>query len=65
MNELLLFWNEYKKTVEELEIDVVKGIGGNASARLRARKTLRKLSKASAKLTKELLMIDKSKEEDK
>lgn len=65
MNELLQLWNEYKKTVEELEADVVKGINGNASARLRARKTLRKMSKASAKLTKELLNIDKSKKEEK
>lgn len=60
MNELLKLWEEYKKTVEELDIDVVKGVNGNASARLRSRKTFRKLAKASAKLTKELLMMDKS-----
>lgn len=65
MNELLQFWNEYKKMVEDLEIDVVKGINGNASARLRSRKTLRKIAKASAKLTKELLMIDKAGDQEK
>lgn len=62
--DLLQQWKEYKKLVEEVEVDVVKGTSGNASARLRARKSFRVLSKHASKLCKMLLEMDKSKKEE-
>ena len=52
-------WEELKKLVESLELDVVKNISGNKSAGVRARKGLRQLKKKASDVVKTSLNSDK------
>jgi len=52
-------WEELKKLVESLELDVVKNISGNKSAGVRARKGLRLLKKRVSDVVKTSLNSDK------
>ena len=52
-------WEELKKLVESLELDVVKNISGNKSAGVRARKGLRHLKKKVSDVVKTSLNSDK------
>lgn len=52
-------WEELKKLVESLELDVVKNISGNKSAGVRARKGLRLLKKKVSDVVKTSLNSDK------
>ena len=52
-------WDELKKLVESLELDVVKNIAGNKSAGTRARKGLRLIKQKAADVVKTSLNADK------
>jgi len=52
-------FEELKKLVESLQIDVVKNASGNKSAGVRARKGLRELKKLASELVKTSLSSDK------
>lgn len=52
-------WQEIKKLVESLEIDVLKSDRGNASAGVRVRKGLRLLKQLSSGLVKESMEAGK------
>lgn len=59
-SEMSTQWEELKKLVESLELDVVKNIGGNKSAGVRARKGLRLLKQKVSDVVKTSLNSDKS-----
>jgi len=52
-------WDELKKLVESLELDVAKNISGNKSAGTRARKGLRLIKQKAAEVVKTSLESDK------
>jgi|TARA_Y100000385_G_C13007943_1_gene600325 hypothetical protein len=52
-------FEELKKLVESLQVDVVKNASGNKSAGVRARKGLRELKKLASELVKTSLTSDK------
>lgn len=52
-------WDELKKLVESLELDVAKNINGNKSAGTRARKGLRLIKQKAAEVVKTSLESDK------
>ena len=57
-------WNEIKALVEQVEVDVLKNAGGNASAGVRARKGLRTLKSRAADLTKATIEAEKTRKSD-
>tara|TARA_B100001250_G_C19125733_1_gene497365 strand:+ start:253 stop:438 length:186 start_codon:yes stop_codon:yes gene_type:complete len=60
MNDNLIdVYEELKKLVETLQIDIVKNAGGNKSAGVRARKGLREVKKIAAEIVKSSLSADK------
>ena len=52
-------WDELKKLVESLELDMAKNISGNKSAGTRARKGLRLVKQKAAEVVKASLESDK------
>lgn len=52
-------WDELKKLIESLELDVAKNISGNKSAGTRARKGLRLVKQKAADVVKTSLESDK------
>jgi hypothetical protein len=52
-------WDELKKLIESLELDVAKNISGNKSAGTRARKGLRLIKQKAAEVVKTSLESDK------
>jgi len=52
-------WEELKKLVESLELDVAKNVNGNKSAGTRARKGLRLIKSKAAEVVKASLESDK------
>lgn len=58
--EMSTQWEELKKLVESLELDVVKNISGNKSAGVRARKGLRLLKQKASDVVKTSLNTDKT-----
>ena len=58
-SQLQAKWEELKVLVETLEIDIVKNIGGNKSAGVRARKGLRLLKTNASEIVKTSLACDK------
>ena len=52
-------WDELKKLIESLELDVAKNISGNKSAGTRARKGLRLIKQKAADVVKTSLESDK------
>jgi uncharacterized lipoprotein len=52
-------WDELKKLVESLELDMAKNINGNKSAGTRARKGLRLIKQKAAEVVKTSLESDK------
>ena len=52
-------WDELKKLVESLELDMAKNISGNKSAGTRARKGLRLIKQKAAEVVKASLESDK------
>jgi uncharacterized lipoprotein len=58
--EMSTQWEELKKLVESLELDVVKNISGNKSAGVRARKGLRLLKQKASDVVKTSLNSDKT-----
>ncbi len=52
-------WEELKKIVESLELDIAKNISGNKSAGTRARKGLRLIKQKAAEVVKTSLESDK------
>ena len=60
MNDNLIdAFEELKKLVESLQIDVVKNANGNKSAGVRARKGLREVKKVASDIVKKSLTSDK------
>ena len=60
MNDNLIDgYEELKKLIESLQIDIVKNAGGNKSAGVRARKGLREIKKIAAEIVKSSLTADK------
>lgn len=53
-------WDELKKLVESLELDVAKNISGNKSAGTRARKGLRLVKQKVSEVVKTSLESDKA-----
>lgn len=64
-NSVVTKWNELKKLIEDLEIDVVKNAKGVAAAGVRARKGLRDLKTKAAELVKTTVELDKAKKATK
>tara|TARA_B100000287_G_scaffold367569_1_gene363406 strand:+ start:2010 stop:2207 length:198 start_codon:yes stop_codon:yes gene_type:complete len=58
-SEMSKQWDELKKLVESLELDVAKNISGNKSAGTRARKGLRQLKQKAADVVKVSLESDR------
>jgi len=56
---MLAQWDELKKLVESLELDVAKNINGNKSAGTRARKGLRLIKQKASEVVKTSLESDK------
>jgi len=52
-------WDELKKLVESLELDIAKNVSGNKSAGTRARKGLRLVKQKAAEVVKTSLESDK------
>lgn len=52
-------WDELKKLVESLELDMAKNISGNKSAGTRARKGLRLVKQKASEVVKASLESDK------
>lgn len=57
-------WDELKRLVESLEIDLHKNARGNASAGIRTRKGLRLLKKKAGELVKSILDADKERNKE-
>ena len=64
-SELLAEWTEIKKTVEDLELDIVKNVRGVAAAGVRARKALRDLKTKLAVFVRNTIKRDKVKKAEK
>lgn len=64
-NSVLAKWDELKKIVEALELDITKNARGNASAGVRSRKGLRQLAACSKELVKMTIELDKSEKSSK
>ena len=62
---LLDKWNEIKMLVDATDVDVTKSAGGNASAGVRSRHSMRLLRKKAADFTKSLLESSKAQHSDK
>ena len=58
-DNLIESFEELKKLVESLQIDVVKNANGNKSAGVRARKGLREVKKVASEIVKKSLSSDK------
>jgi hypothetical protein len=56
-------WEEIKKVVEDLELDVTKNARGNSAAGVRARKGLRQIATHCRELVKLTIDLDKSEKE--
>jgi hypothetical protein len=61
--EIKQSWGEFKKLVEDLDLDAVKNAGGTASAGVRFRKGLRDLKKKAGQIVKATVALDKSRRE--
>ena len=60
MNDSLVDqYEELKKLVESMQVDLVKNASGNKSAGIRARKTLREIKKFVGEIVKSSLTADK------
>ena len=54
-------WYEFKQIVVDTDLDILKNIGGNTSAGIRARKNLRVLKKIASKIIAQTLIDYKPK----
>lgn len=54
-------WSEFKQLVVDIDLDLLKNVGGNAAAGVRTRKGLRHLKKVASDLVKLSTASDKSK----
>ena len=60
MNDNLIdVFEELKKLVESIQVDIVKNASGNKSAGVRARKGLREVKKVASEIVKKSLTSDK------
>ena len=64
-NSILELWNEVKTAVTAVDGDVKKNAEGNASAGVRARKTLRKLKSILGQLVKVTVEAEKARKQEK
>lgn len=58
-SNIIDLWNDLKRIVNDLEVDVVKNSRGTASAGVRLRKGLRDLKTKAVEITRLTIKVDK------